>query len=96
MTAFFVATASVKNSEKFQDYARRAAETLAAYEGEMVLRGPLDDVLLGSADHQTVGIVRFPSKDALSGWYNSDAYQALVPLREEAAEMTIAAYTLPA
>ena len=30
------------------------------------------------------------------GWYSSPAYQALVPLRDEAAEMTLIAYSVPA
>ncbi len=30
------------------------------------------------------------------GWYSSPAYQALVPLRDEVAEMTLDAYPVPA
>jgi len=40
-------------------------------------------------------VVKFPSSEALSGWYASDEYQALVPLREEAADMTIVSYEIP-
>jgi len=58
MTAFFVATATIKNSEKVQDYARKAAETFAAYGGEFVVRGKLGTALVGSADHQAVAVVK--------------------------------------
>ena len=96
MTAFFVATVTVKDSGKFQDYAKKAATTFAEHGGELVLRGQADGVLAGSADHQAVGIVKFPNKDALSAWYKSTAYQAIIPLRDEAADMTIVAYEAPA
>ena len=96
MPAFFVATVTIKDPQKFQDYARKAGETFAAHGGEPVLRGKVEKALAGTADHKTVGIIRFPSLDALSAWFNSDAYQAIVPLRDEAADVTIVAYSVPA
>ncbi len=95
MTEFFVATATLKDPQKFQEYSQKAGETLATHQGELVLRGKKDDVLTGHADHQTVGIIKFPSPVALNAWYNSDAYQAIVPLRDEAADMTIVSYVIP-
>lgn len=95
MTAFFVATATVKDPKKFQEYAQKAGETLAPHQGELVLRGKLDNVLAGPADHQTVGIIKFPNQDALKAWFHSGAYQAIVPLRDEAADMTIVSYVVP-
>lgn len=95
MTAFFVATVTIKDPQKFQEYAQKAGETMAPHGGEAVLRGKIDTVLVGQADHQAVGIVKFPNQDALSAWYNSDAYQKIVPLRDEAADMTIATYSIP-
>lgn len=94
MTAFFVATATIKNPEKVQDYARKAAETFAAYGGEFVVRGKLSTALVGPADHQAVAVVKFPSMDALTAWYASPEYQAIVPLRIEAADMNIVSYSV--
>ncbi len=93
MAAFFVSRAQVKNPEKMAEYGRRAGQTLAAHGGELVLKGRLDGALLGEAaqDHAT-GIVRFASMEALRQWYDSDAYQALAPLRDEACAMTLIAY----
>lgn len=96
MTAFFVATVKIREPQKFQEYAKKAADTFAAHGGELIIRGQADGVLAGEADHQAVGIVKFPDKEALSAWYGSDAYQALVSLREQAADMTIVAYSVPA
>jgi len=96
MTAFFVANVKIKDPQKFQEYAKKAGETFATYGGEPVLRGKVEEVLAGSAEHQAVGIVKFPDLEALTTWFNSDVYQAIVPLREEAAEMVIVTYTVPA
>lgn len=95
MTAFFVATVTVKDAEKFQEYARRSMPTFAAFGGEVVLRGRLDTVIAGDAGHQTAAIVRFPDMAALDAWHRSDAYQALIGLRDAGADITIAAYQVP-
>ena len=96
MRAFFVATVTVRHPEKFQEYARKAAATFAPHGGEAVLRGKVDGALVGTAGHQAVGIVTFPDAAALSAWFNSPEYQALVPLRDEAADITIITYSVPA
>jgi uncharacterized protein (DUF1330 family) len=96
MSAFFIATATINNPEKVQEYARKAAETFAAHGGEFVVRGKLDAAFVGSADHQVVAVVRFPSMGALNAWYKSPEYQAIIPLRTEAADMKIVTYSVMA
>ena len=86
MTAFFVGTQSVKDSNKFEDYVAKARETIESFGGESVLRGKAEGALVGAVNHQLVGIARFPDMASLNNWYESDAYQALIPLRDEAAE----------
>ena len=96
MSAFFVATSSIKDPEKFQLYAQKTGETFADYGGTPVLRGKFEGTLNGDADHHVVGIIRFPTIEALRAWHDSDAYQSLVSLRDEAADMTISIYRVPA
>jgi len=96
MTAFFVATAKVKDPTKFGDYAQKAGASMKDFGGEVVMRGQTRKVLTGSADHNGVGIVRFPDLQSLTDWYASPAYQEIVPLRDEAADMTFVAYETPA
>ncbi len=95
MTAFFVATVTIKDPAKIQEYSGKVGETLVAYQGELVIRGKLEKVLSGKAKNHAVGVVKFPDHDALNAWYNSDAYQALIPLRKKASDMTIATYSVP-
>ena len=96
MAAFFVATATIKDAEKYQQYGAGAGPTIIAHGGELVIRGKVDKALAGSAGHQTVAVARFPSMEALEGWYQSNAYQALIPLRDAAVDMNLVSYSEPA
>lgn len=96
MSAFFIATTRVKDAEKFQEYASKTAQTFAAFGGEVVTRGKAEVTLAGESVHQTVGVVRFPDMESLNSWFQSPQYQALIPLRDNAADMTLVAYSVPA
>lgn len=95
--AFFVATVKVKDPALFADYAQKAGATFKQFGGEPVLRGRYNSSMAGEADaHQAVGIVKFENMDRLKAWYDSPAYQAIIPLRNAASDMIIAAYEAPA
>ncbi len=95
MRAFFVAAAKVRDAEKFAQYAGKAGASMKPFGGEVVVRGRLSEVLAGEGDHNGVGVVGFPDFESLMAWYASPAYQAIIPLRDEAAEVTIHAYEVP-
>lgn len=97
MAAFFIATSKIKNLEKFQQYGQRVGSTLGSFDGELVLKGKFEKSLTSSKaeTHQVVGIISFPSLEQLNGWYVSELYQALIPLRDEAVDMTITTYSVP-
>ncbi len=96
MSAFFIATVKIKDQGKFQEYAQKAGASLKSFGGELLERGQARAVLAGSADHNAAAIIRFPTLSAVNDWYASQPYQAIIPLREEAADMTIVAYETPA
>lgn len=96
MSAFFVATAKINDPAKFGDYAQKAGASMKDFSGEVIERGQMREVLVGEANHNGIGIVRFPDLKSLTDWYASPAYQAIVPLRDEAADITIIAYEVPA
>lgn len=96
MTAFFVTMVTLKDAEKFQEYGAAAGPTIAAHGGKMLIRGKVEKVLTGNADHQMTAVASFPTMAALEGWYQSAEYQSLIPLRDEAADMTLVSYNEPA
>lgn len=95
MTAFFVATAKVKDPTKYGDYAQKAGATMKDFGGEIIVRGQVREVLAGEADHNGVGVVRFPDLKSLTDWYASTAYQEIISLRDEGADVTIVTYETP-
>lgn len=95
MSAFFIATVSVKDQDKFQQYAAKAKATFDLFGGELLARGKQDGTFVGSSTHQAVGIVKFQSPEKMASWYNSADYQAIIPLRNEAADMVITKYVVP-
>lgn len=96
MAAFFIVTTTVKDQEAYQAYIQSVGPTLAPFGGKAVLRGKAVEALAGALNHETVGIIEFPDIDALNDWHASEAYQALLPLRSRAADMTITSYVIPA
>jgi len=96
MTAIFIATSRIKDAQKFADYGARAGATFAPFDGQLVAKGKAGDALAGASDHQVAAVVRFADMKTLEAWYGSPDYQALIPLRDEAVDMTLVTYEEPA
>lgn len=92
MSAFFVANVRVRDPQKFHQYAQAAGHSMQPFGGEVLIKGLAERRLAGNLDYPNVALVRFPDQERLNAWYESEAYQALIPLREEAADMLITSY----
>jgi len=90
--AYVIGHITVKDAEKWAEYRRNVPATLAPWGAELMLRGELAQVLCGTHHYQDTVVIRFPDLAALQGWYASAAYQALIPLREQAADVALLAY----
>lgn len=93
MTAFMVVRVAIKDPVKFQEYDEKSTPVLAQYGGERVIMGKADEALAGKLDHEAVGVAKFASKEALHAWHTSSDYQQLIPLRDEACDMTLITYS---
>ena len=93
MSALMIATITVKDPEKFQQYLAKTQEVAALYGAELLVRGKVDRSLTDhDKDHGLVVIVRFPSIEKINEWIDSEKYQPLIPLRNEGAEMKMTSY----
>lgn len=86
MSAYVIVHATIKDPEKMPEYGALAGPSVAAAGGEVITAGVVVDVLAGSHDHQRAIILRFADAQAARDWYASDAYQAAIPIREQAME----------
>jgi uncharacterized protein (DUF1330 family) len=66
--------------------------TLAPFGAKLAFRGTLARVLAGTHGHTDVVVASFPDRAALEAWHASPAYQALIPLRAEAADLDLLSY----
>ncbi|NMG74140.1 DUF1330 domain-containing protein [Aromatoleum diolicum] len=90
--AYAIGHITIKDAEKWAEYCLRVPGTLSGWGGELVFRGSRVAVLGGEHAHTDTVVVRFPDVDAVNGWFNSAEYQALIPLREQAADVVLIAY----
>lgn len=79
MPAYLIARITVTDPA---DYATYAAQTVALAEqfgGTFLVKGGPQAVIEGSAPDRHV-VVQFPDRATAMAWYNSDEYQAILPI----------------
>jgi uncharacterized protein (DUF1330 family) len=93
--AYLVGHITVKSAEQWNKYRAQVPATLQPWGAEITFRGKLVEVLSGEHSFDNIVVIRFPDKESIQGWHASPAYQALLPLRRQAAEMLLLAYETP-
>jgi len=82
MTALIIVDLTPINKDNLTAYSAAAAGTLLPFEGEFIAKGAIEQ-LHGKSSYSTKVVIQFPSKEKASDWYHSDAYQAIIPLRDK-------------
>ena len=93
MSACVIGHITVRDEGKWAEYRAQVPATLAPWGAELLFRGQLAAVLSGHHAHSDTVVIRFPDTAAVAGWYQSAAYQALIPLREQAADLVLVTFT---
>jgi uncharacterized protein (DUF1330 family) len=83
---------TVKSPTHWAEYRGQVLATLTPWRGELVFRGNQVKALSGECPHADIVVIRFPSLADADGWHNSAAYQALIPLRQAAADVVLTTY----
>lgn len=92
MAAYLIGHLTVKDPERWQTYVAGVRESLLPFGAEVVFRGRRAAQLAGHQPHEAAVVLRFRDHDTLTRWFASPAYQALIPLRDLAADVIIAGY----
>ena len=87
--AWVIVHVSVRDEAKWALYRQSVGATFVPFDGKLLLRGQVADVLDGTHRHADAVVVAFPDLAAARGWHESAAYQALIPLRKAAADMDL-------
>jgi uncharacterized protein (DUF1330 family) len=92
MSAYVIGHMTVKDIDEWAEYRRQVPSTLEPWGAKVIFRGQRSNLLTGEHRHTDTVVIQFPDQDAPTGWYASEPYQALIPLRNEAAEMVLVSY----
>ena len=93
MSACVIGHITIRDVDKWAQYRAKVPATLAPWDAELLFRGQLSTILSGVHAATDTVVIRFPDVAAVDGWYQSAAYQALIPLREQAADVTLLSFT---
>jgi len=90
--AYVVGQITVKNEALWAEYRSKVPATLAPWGAELMFRGKRTETDDLDLLHTHIVVIRFPSLADVQGWLQSAAYTALIPLRNEAAELVSITY----
>jgi uncharacterized protein (DUF1330 family) len=76
MAAYLVGHITLKDDGLWQKYVAGVGESLAPFDSRIIL----------------IVVIEFPDQSTLDLWFESEKYQALIPLRDKAADVVITTY----
>ncbi len=85
MASYFVGVVSKHDLEKYGLYAAAGYQSIAGFDVEVTM-AENPQTLEGHFPGTTIIIMKFKDEDGATRWYNSEAYQAAIPLRHASAD----------
>jgi uncharacterized protein (DUF1330 family) len=92
MPSYVIGNITIIDATKWLAYRSKVPETLVPWGGELILRGKKVEVLGGEYQHTDNVVIHFPNNEELNKWFYSEAYQELIPLRNEAADVDLISF----
>ncbi len=89
MAAYVIAgVTEVIDPQQMEQYQTEASATVEAHGGKFLAHGEIEK-LDGDWSPFAGVVIEFPDKDSVKAWYNSPAYQAVLPKRLNGARSTM-------
>lgn len=86
MAGYVVANVSIKNAEGYAGYSKQVPETVSRWGGRFIVRGGAIETLDGDWSPKRLVVIEFPDVETARNWYQSQEYQAIVPIRQANSE----------
>lgn len=80
MAAYVIVEVNMTDPEEYAAYGKLAEQSVARHGGRFVVRGGAHEVIEGEWAPRMV-VLEFDSLQAVRSWYDSDDYQACLPMR---------------
>lgn len=90
--AYVVGQIAVKDPIKWDEYRNLVPATLAPWGAQIVFRGKKASDFALDNSFPDIVVIQFPDLESAKRWEASPAYQAIVPLRQMAADVLLTAY----
>ena len=81
MAAYVIVDSDIKNLAGMQEYIDKVGATLGPHGGQPIVAGTNIEVVEGDWSPSRIVVVAFPDMAAAKAWYNSPAYQEILPIR---------------
>jgi len=82
MAAYMVFNYRITDQDAYKPYLGKVGETLQAHGAEILVADFESEAIEGNPGHVTV-VLKFASKDAARGWFDSPEYQEIIGLRTD-------------
>lgn len=92
MASYLIGHITVKDAELWNRYVEGVRESLSPFNAKVLFRGELVSVLTGTHKHERTVVIEFGDRATLDAWFESEKYQSLIPIRDEAADLVITTY----
>ena len=89
MSAYLIIKAHVSNWEKFKQYTDVVPTIVKEHGGEYVVMDGEPEVFEGDINPGSIVISKWPSKKEAREFWQSNAYQSAIPLREGTGEFHV-------
>jgi uncharacterized protein (DUF1330 family) len=89
MSIYVIAQSKIENPGLLDQYVAKVAPTIESYQGRVVAFDEKPEVVEGPIEHPRTVILEFPSMATFQAWYNSPAYQEILPLRLKSTRGTL-------
>jgi uncharacterized protein (DUF1330 family) len=90
MPAYVIGDITVTDPDRYKDYTAHTESTLEPFGGHFIVRGGAFEMLEGTWQPGRLVVIEFPSAQAARDWYGSEAYRAILPIRQEASVGSLA------
>jgi uncharacterized protein (DUF1330 family) len=87
--AYLIAEVQVTDPDGWKQYLAALPGTLTPFHEKTLARAPAVALDASTPPAGAVAILAFNSMDDLKAWWNSSAYQAIIPLREKSAKSRV-------
>jgi len=85
MSAYMIADIHVTDPERYEEYKRLAAPSVAAHGGRYLVRGGPAERLEGMRELHRIVVLEFPDLERARTWWSSPEYAPAKAIRHESA-----------